>query len=72
MKIGFRGSSSKLLAKNLTKLVMHNLEIVTGKNKKKRIILTYLDEEIFLWIIFFSMFFISFIFLSTIKLFLDE
>lgn len=37
MKIGFRfrGSSSKLLAKNLTKLVMHNLEIVTGKNKKK-------------------------------------
>lgn len=56
---------------------MHNLEIVTGKNKKKktskkRIILTYLDEEIFLWIIFFSMFFISFIFLSTIKLFLDE
>lgn len=34
MKIGFRGtcSSSKLLAKNLTKLVMHNLEIVTGKN----------------------------------------
>lgn len=72
MKIGFRGSSSKLLAKNLTKLVMHNLEIVTGKNKKKRIILTYLDEEIFLRIIFFSMFFISFIFLSTIKLFLDE
>lgn len=71
MKIGFRGSSSKLLAKNLTKLVMHNLEIVTGKNKKKRIILTYLDEEIFLRIIFFSMFFISFIFLSTIKLFLD-
>lgn len=65
-----------MLAKNLTKLVMHNLEIVTGKNKKKtskkRIILTYLDEEIFLWIIFFSMFFISFIFLSTIKLFLDE
>lgn len=55
---------------------MHNLEIVTGKNKKKnikkRIILTYLDEEIFLWIIFFSMFFISFILLSTIKLFLDE
>lgn len=48
MKIGFRGSSSKLLAKNLTKLVMHNLEIVTGKNKKNRIILTYLDEEIFL------------------------
>lgn len=48
MKIGFRGSSSKLLAKNLTKLVMHNLEIVTCKNKKKRIILTYLDEEIFL------------------------
>lgn len=48
MKIGFRGSSSKLLAKNLTKLVMHNLEIVIGKNKKKRIILTYLDEEIFL------------------------
>lgn len=72
MKIGFRGSSSKLLAKNLTKLVMHNLEIVTGKNKKNRIILTYLDEEIFLRIIFFSMFFISFIFLSTIKLFLDE
>lgn len=36
MKIGFRGSSSKLLAKNLTKLVMHNLEIVTGKNKKKK------------------------------------
>lgn len=72
MKIGFRGSSSKLLAKNLTKLVMHNLEIVIGKNKKKRIILTYLDEEIFLRIIFFSMFFISFIFLSTIKLFLDE
>lgn len=72
MKIGFCGSSSKLFAKNLTKLVMHNLEIVTGKNKKKRIILTYLDEEIFLWIIFFSMFFISFIFLSTIKLFLDE
>lgn len=72
MKISFRGSSSKLLAKNLTKLVMHNLEIVTGKNKKKRIILTYLDEEIFLRIIFFSMFFISFIFLSTIKLFLDE
>lgn len=72
MKIGFRGSSSKLLAKNLTKLVMHNLEIVTGKNKKKHIILTYLDEEIFLWIIFFSLFFISFIFLSTIKLFLDE
>lgn len=72
MKIGFRGSSSKLLAKNLTKLVMHNLEIVTGKNKKKHIILTYLDEEIFLRIIFFSMFFISFIFLSTIKLFLDE
>lgn len=34
MKIGFRGSSSKLLAKNLAKLVMHNLEIVTGKNKK--------------------------------------
>lgn len=57
MKIGFRHSSSKFMkdicfAKNLTKLVMHNLEIVTGKNKKKtskkRIILTYLDEEIFL------------------------
>lgn len=39
MKIGFRLSSSKFMkdicfAKNLTKLVMHNLEIVTGKNKK--------------------------------------
>lgn len=41
MKISFRGSSSKLLAKNLTKLVMHNLEIVTGKNKKKKHQKTY-------------------------------
>lgn len=46
MKIGFRHSSSKFMkdicfAKNLTKLVMHNLEIVTGKNKKKNIKKTY-------------------------------